>query len=77
MSEMFYNCYSLKILILGKFYLNNNINMDYLFYNCSLLDKIDLSAFKNTYNIKSMKYLFAKCKSLKEIDISNLNIPQV
>ena len=40
-------------------------NMSSMFYNCELLNNINLSNF-NTKNVKDMGYLFYGCKKLKK-----------
>ena len=43
----------------------------YMFYNCSYLDEIDLSAFDTQY-VTNMECMFAMCENLKSIDLSFL-----
>ena len=43
---------------------------NYLFYNCSSIQSLDLSKFK-TDNVTDMSYMFSGCSSLKELNLSN------
>ena len=47
-----------------------------LFYNCSLLTQLDVSAW-NTSNIKDMSQVFYGCSSLKQLNISGWNAENV
>ena len=65
-NNMFSNCISLKIIDLSKneLYHISDLNISYIFYNCSSLTSL------NMFNIKSlgpydMSYSFAYCSSLK------------
>ena len=46
--------------------------MDYMFYGCSSLIKLDLSSFINPY-LAHVSHLFEDCYSLSYINISNFN----
>ena len=75
MSNMFYNCKSLKSLsIVSKFVENYAYNINSMFYNCeSLVSLPDISQW-NTEKINDMSKLFYNCKSLKSLpDISKWN----
>jgi len=54
------------------------VDISYLFYQCSSLEKLpDISKWNTTY-IKNMNYLFYGCSSLKELpDISKWNMQNV
>ena len=45
---------------------------DYLFYNCNLLNSIDLSHFK-TDKITNMESMFEGCTFLSEVNLTNIN----
>ena len=49
---------------------------DYMFYECDLLENINLSNF-NSQNIKDMSHIFYKCNSLTNINLSNFNTQNV
>ena len=48
----------------------------YMFYKCSSLKSIDLSAF-NTSNVNNMSNMFCNCSSLKYIDLFSFNTTNV
>ena len=48
----------------------------YMFYECSNIAKIDLTAF-NTKNINNMSGFFAGCNNLTDINLSNFNTKYV
>ena len=48
----------------------------YMFYECSSLESMDLSAF-NTNNVTNMRYMLYDCFSLKSIDLSSFNTNNV
>ena len=50
------------------------IRMDYLFYNCSSLIKLDLHNF-TTVNVRDMRGMFSNCISLVSIYLDNFIIP--
>ena len=47
--------------------------MSYMFYQCTLLTKINLSKF-NTKNVKEMNSMFLGCASLTELNLSNFEL---
>jgi len=51
-------------------------SMKDLFYNCSKLEKVDLSNL-NTSGVTDMSFLFYQCEMLKEIDLENLDTANV
>jgi surface protein len=55
---------------------NELTNMSGMFYNCSLLKKLDLSSF-NTNQVTNMSHMFYNCSSLKELNLSLFNTNQV
>ena len=70
-SEMFYQCISLKSLPninLSNFNTQNVIDMSYMFLGCSSLTNINLSNF-NTQNVTDMVYMFERCSSLKKQNV--------
>ena len=48
----------------------------YMFYNCSSLSSIDLSAF-NTSNVNNMSWMFSCCSNLKYLNLSSFNTSNV
>ena len=72
--------YNFKILatIDGIEYLNtaNVTRMDGMFYNCSALERLDVSHF-DTRNVTNMSNLFNACKLLETIDVSHFNTEKV
>ena len=72
---MCYKCSSLKKINLSS--LTNKVtSMMFMFGDCSLLKKIDLSSF-NTNQVTNMSYMFNNCSSLKELNLSSFNTNQV
>ena len=47
--------------------------MNYIFWNCSSLEKLNLSNF-NTNKVTNMGGLFCECSSLKELILTNFKI---
>ena len=69
MNHMFYNCKSLKEIILPKFSSKNKVvDISYMFYGCESLIKLDLNSFY-TNNINNLSYLFGNCFSLENLYI--------
>ena len=58
--------------ITGLNYLNtSNVNhMEYMFYDCTSLETLDLTSF-NTAHVVNMEYMFYNCKKLKTIFVSD------
>ena len=50
--------------------------MDYMFYNCTLINDLDLSNF-DTSNVKNMSYMFNGCFNLNFLNITNFNTSNV
>ncbi len=50
----------------------NVTDMQYMFYDCSLLESVDVSGF-NTANVTNMSGLFYKCHKLQTLNLSNFN----
>lgn len=76
MSNMFYNCKSLKKLDLKDYNTTNVTNMSFMFYYCSNLEEVDVSNF-NTINLTLMHDMFSECISLSRIDLSSFNTSKV
>lgn len=66
-SNMFYNCSSLKTVILPEN--AEKIGMSYIFSGCSSLESVNFQNLKYK-NISAMNSAFNGCKSLKEVDLS-------
>ena len=69
-NNMFYNCFSLKMVnIYSISGVNNNYtNMSYIFYNCSSLVSFDVSLISLAMP-NDMSYAFTNCSSLKSLDL--------
>ena len=76
MSNMFWQCGSLKSLDVSNFDTSNVTKMGQFVYNCKGLTSLDLSNF-NTSNVTSMWYMFGFCDSLTSLDLSNFNTSNV
>ena len=63
-------------MIQKKLKLNINLkkitNTNFMFYNCSSLESIDLSTF-NKSNVNNMGGMFSYCSFLFSIDLSSFN----
>ena len=55
---------------------SNVTSMDYMFYNCLQLNKLDLTTF-DTSNVTNMNSMFASCQVLTELDISDFDTSKV
>ena len=65
---------NVEIKILGSG--NNLADIEYMFYNCKSLKKLNLSNL-NTSNVTNMGGMFKGCKNLKELDLSTFNTNNV
>ena len=76
-TNWFRDCKALTT-ITGIEYLHtdNVTNMDYMFYNCSSLESLDVSHFK-TDNVTNMFSLFYNCSRLSKIDVGGFNTSKV
>ena len=79
LSDMFYNCESLKSLPdICNFNTSNVINMSGMFRGCKSLCEISDISKWDTSNVKDMSEMFHSCISLKKLpDISKWNINNV
>ena len=69
LNNMFSNCISLKSVKLPDINCHNaNINMSYIFYNCSSLNYLNFNS-NNMTQPGDMSYSFASCISLKKFDL--------
>ena len=74
---IFSNCNKIKTITFNDGINTSNLtNIDNMFYNCILLENINISNI-DTSNVTSMQSLFAMCVSLKDLDISNFNTSNV
>ena len=70
-NSIFYGIDRMISISFSSFFNTSNINeMNYMFYNCSLLESITLSKF-NTSIVNNMNSMFYNCFSLKSIYLSN------
>ena len=72
----FYNAGKYNVYFIVKDeYIIYSIDMHYLFYQCSFLEKVNFSLFnpKNVEINGNIESLFSGCSQLKEIDLSFLN----
>ena len=87
MRRMFAGCSSLKEIDISHFdfssistnydwFENEYSGIDYLFADCSNLEKIGMEGL-DTSGLKSMEGLFMNCSSLKEIDVSHFDTSNV
>lgn len=76
MSNMFYNCYSLKTVDTENLDTSEVTSMYQMFRDCHALEELDTSSF-NTSNVTSMYCMFSKCYSLKELDLQNFDTSKV
>lgn len=76
MSNMFYNCSSLKSLDVSSFRTENVIGMGGMFEKCSGLTSLDVSKF-DTSNVQFMNHMFQGCSGLTSLDLSHFNTSNV
>ena len=70
MSQMFYECYSLKSIDLSNFNPPKEQSMSAIFYNCISLSSINLKNIKCSVDSIFGVSFFKGCKNLTIIDIS-------
>lgn len=58
----------------GNFRTTGAVRMGYMFYHCSSLSSIDLSAFRTT-KVTDFEGMFSGCSSLKSLDLSRFSTP--
>lgn len=58
----------------GNFRTTGAVRMGYMFYHCSSLSSIDLSAFRTT-KVTDFEGMFSGCSSLKSLDFSRFSTP--
>ena len=63
MSDMFFNCKSLRTLDVSEWDVSNVKIMSCMFNGCTSLQSLDVSGW-DVSNVKDMKYMFYMCKSL-------------
>ena len=83
---MFYNCPSLLSFNFDDFYLdgyyktdsdnnifyiNHDLNLSYMFYNCQSLENISLNKEYKYCNITNAIQMFYNCSSLTSINLTN------
>ena len=71
MSQMFFNCESLKSLDLSSFNTEKVEGMGAMFIQCKSLTSLDLTSF-NTANVVNMAGMFEGCEKLQKIDLGSL-----
>jgi len=71
MSQMFYNCTSLKFIYMDSNPRQNISDMNYMFYNCISLESINLEKFStgNEHDI-DLSHMFYNCYSLTSIQFN-------
>ena len=75
--KLFYSLYNLVSIDLSNFKTSSSAtSMNYMFYNCTKLEFLNLSHFI-TRNVRYMEYMFYNCKSLKILDLSGFNTERV
>lgn len=76
---MFYNCQSLRYLILSGFDMRNVTNMSYMFWNCRNLEFLDLEFNQEEFyqdctpNLEFMDSMFENCCKLSHLDLTCFN----
>ncbi len=60
----------------GYFYTTNATDMSGMFYECALLEDLDLNGF-DTSAVTNMSYMFYDCVSLADVDVSSFNTSEV
>ena len=76
-NNMFSGCTSLTTINgLENVNMSNVSDMNYMFFNCSSLNRLDLSMI-NVDNVTSMQSMFAGCTSLISLNVTNWNTSNV
>ena len=76
MDNLFYKCFSLKIVNLSNINTSKVKSMKNMFYECSSLKTLNLSNF-DTSKVEDMSYMFYGCTSLCYLDLSNFDTSNV
>ena len=77
LDSCFKDCMNLMQIIFPRDFDTSNVRvMECMFYGCSSLSTIDLSAF-NTSNVTDMSLMFRECSSLSTLDLSTFNTSNV
>ena len=77
MWSMFLRCYELTTIKgIEKLNVSNVTHMGQMFYDCRLLESLDLSGW-DTGNVTNMNYMFNNCKNLTTLDVSNFDTSKV
>ena len=68
MDYMFRGCHYVGPEIdLSDIYMNDVVDMSWLFYQCETLQKVTLPANLDTSNCQALQYLFGRCSALTEV----------
>ena len=76
LSELFYDCESIRTLDLSGWKTSNIKNMNHMFCGCFKLESLDVSGW-DTSNVKDMSMMFMRCSGLKSLDLSGWNTSHV
>ena len=76
MSQLFRDRKYIKKINFIKFNRKDFVDMNGMFFGCSLLEEIKFSFF-NTSNVIDMSSMFRDCSKLKELDLSSFNTEKV
>lgn len=76
LSEMFYDCFSLKTIDLSGLNTASVTNMNRMFFRCYSLEEAQLESL-NTRNVTDMSFMFSSCISLRELDLHAFNTSKV
>ena len=75
LSYLFFECRSLENVSMSTFISEYIINMDYMFFGCENLLKIDFG--DNYYHVQSMEYTFHGCTNLPNINLTYFEVMYV
>ena len=76
MTQVFYDCYTLKSLELSKLNTKKVTNMREMFFGCKAIEALDVSSF-DTGNVTDMYCIFQNCEQLTTLNLSNFNTENV
>ena len=75
LSYLFFDCLSLQYVNMSLLKTEQEVNIDYMLYNCESLLNIDFGL--NYYDVNSMAYTFHKCINLNNINLIYFDVTDV
>jgi hypothetical protein len=75
LSYLFFGCTSLETVYIKSTKIAENLNIDYMFFNCINLAFIDFGSVR--FKISNMEYTFHGCAKLQAPDFTNFDVREV